>query len=197
RKRWGRGPASGRGKMSGHGHQKSYAHPMGFEGGQTPIYKTRPKVGFKNFGHKDYAIVNVGQIQEWIDLGRLVPKEKDFVTTRDLVVSGVIKNPEDGVKILGKGKEFVRTPIHLEVSMASAEAIRAIESVGGTVTCVHLNKLALRALVKPFKFELLPRRARPPPKLVNYYLDRTKNGYLSPEIQIRNLKMFGTVTSEQ
>lgn len=81
--------------------------------------------------------------------------------------------------------------------MASAEAIRAIESVGGTVTCVHLNKLALRALVKPFKFELLPRRARPPPKLVNYYLDRTKNGYLSPEIQIRNLKMFGTVTSEQ
>lgn len=36
--------------MSGHGHQKSYAHPMGFEGGQTPIYKTRPKVGFKNFG---------------------------------------------------------------------------------------------------------------------------------------------------
>ena len=54
------------------------------------------------FSHKDYAILNVGQIQEWIDLGRLVPKEKDFVTTRDLVVSGVIKNVQDGVKILGK-----------------------------------------------------------------------------------------------
>ena len=81
--------------------------------------------------------------------------------------------------------------------MASAEAIAAIEGVGGTVTCVHLNELAVRALLKPFKFELLPRRARPPPKLVDYYLDKTKNGFLSPEIQIRNLKMFGTVTSEK
>lgn len=81
--------------------------------------------------------------------------------------------------------------------MASAEAISAVESAGGTVTCVHLNKLALRALMKPYKFELLPRRARPPPKEMSYYLDRTKNGYLSPEIQIRNLKLFGTVTSEK
>ncbi len=65
------------------------------------------------------------------------------------------------------------------------------------MTSVHFNTLALRALVKPFKFELLPRRARPTPKLMNYYLDKTKAGYLSPEIQIRNLKMFGAVTSEQ
>lgn len=81
--------------------------------------------------------------------------------------------------------------------MASKEAIAAIEGIGGTVTCVHLNTLALRALVKPYKFELLPRRARPPPKIVNYYLDKTKNGFLSPEIQIRNMKLFGTVTSEK
>jgi len=72
-----------------------------------------------------------------------------------------------------------------------------VESVGGTVTCAHFNTLALRALLKPQKFELLPRRARPPPKLMNYYLDKTKAGYLSPEIQIRNMKMFGYVTSEE
>lgn len=80
--------------------------------------------------------------------------------------------------------------------MASAGAIAAVESAGGTVTCVHYNTLALRALMKPFKFELLPLRARPPPKIMDYYLDRTKAGYLSPEIQIRNLKLFGVVTSD-
>lgn len=83
------------------------------------------------------------------------------------------------------------------MSSASASAIAAVEAAGGTVTCVHFNKLALRALTKPLKFELLPRRARPPPKRMDYYLDVNRAGYLSPEIQIRNLKMFGHVTSEQ
>lgn len=197
KKRWGRGPGSDRGKLCGHGHQKSYAHGIAFEGGQAPIYKTRPKVGFNNHTRKDLAVVNIGQIQEWIDRGRLVPKKDDFITIRDLMVCGIVKDAREGVKLLGKGKELAKTPIHLEVSYASSEAIRTIEALGGTVTCVHLNKLALRALIKPYKFELLPRRARPPPKIINHYLDRTKNGYLSPEIQIRNLKMFGTVTSEK
>jgi len=86
--------------------------------------------------------------------------------------------------------------IHIEVSFASENAISTIEKLGGTVTCVHFNKLALRALIKPYKFDILPRRARPPPKIMDYYLDRTKAGYLSPEIQIRNLQLFGSVTSE-
>lgn len=83
------------------------------------------------------------------------------------------------------------------MSQASEAAIKAIEDVGGTVTCVHFNRLALRAMVKPYKFELLPRRARAPPRIMGYYLDYSKRGYLSPEVQIRNLKLFGTVTSEE
>lgn len=86
--------------------------------------------------------------------------------------------------------------MHFEVSQASTEAIKAVEAAGGTVTSVHFNKLALRALIKPTEFNILPWRARPPPKTMPYYLDRTKAGYLSPEIQIRNLKLFGVVTSE-
>lgn len=82
------------------------------------------------------------------------------------------------------------------MSRASTAAIKAIEAAGGTVTSSHFNKLALRALIKPFKFELLPQRARPTPKLMDYYLDVKKSGYLSPEIQVRNLKLFGHVTSE-
>jgi large subunit ribosomal protein L15 len=80
--------------------------------------------------------------------------------------------------------------------MASKGAIEAVEAAGGTVTSVHLNALALRALIKPYKFELLPKRARPPPKLMGFYLDHTRAGYLSPEIQLRNLKLFGAITSE-
>jgi large subunit ribosomal protein L15 len=87
--------------------------------------------------------------------------------------------------------------MHVEVSQASGSAIEAIEKAGGTVTCVHFNALALKSLLKPERFEgPLPRRARPPPKLMPRYLDYDRRGYLSPEIQMRNLKMFGKVTSE-
>jgi hypothetical protein len=81
--------------------------------------------------------------------------------------------------------------------MASAHAISAVEAAGGSVTCVYFNELALRALMKPYKFEILPNRARPSPKIINYYLDPAKCGYLSAEIQLRNIKRFGFVTSEE
>jgi hypothetical protein len=76
------------------------------------------------------------------------------------------------------------------------EAIKSLESVGGTVTCVHFTPLALRAAIKPYKFLIYPLRARPSPQFINYYLDGTRSGYLSPEIQARNLALFGSVTSE-
>lgn len=98
--------------------------------------------------------------------------------------------------MMWQGQSF-RTPIHLEVSKATPAAIKAIEQAGGTVTCTYFNTLALRVLTKPYKFELLPWRARPAPKPMQWYLDKDNCGYLSPEIQKRNLKLFGTVTSEK
>ena len=65
------------------------------------------------------------------------------------------------------------------------------------MTCAHFNRLAMKALLKPARFDLLPRRARPAPRKMSYYLDKEKAGYLSPEIQVRNLKLFGAVTSEK
>ena len=141
-------------------------------------------------------VLNLDRIQQWIDMGRLQSKKNTWITMRDLLASGIISNVKDGIKILARGKTQLKTPIHLEVSQASEEAIKAVEATGGTITCTHFNKLALRALIKPYKFDILPRRARPPPTVMDYYLDRTKCGYLSPEIQVRNLKIFGTVTSE-
>jgi len=196
RRRWGRGIGSGRGKNSGWGHQKSRVTPRAFEGGQTPLYRRLPKIGFFNSGEQSFETVNLDRIQQFIDMGRMSPKHGSMLTMRDLLQSGLISSVKEGVKLLARGKSDLKTPLHLEVSSASAEAIKAVEAVGGTVTCVHFNRLALRALVKPTKFDILPRRARPPPKLIGFYMDKDKAGYLSPEIQIRNLKLFGHVTSE-
>jgi large subunit ribosomal protein L15 len=96
-----------------------------------------------------------------------------------------------------QGSKHVHSTVHLEVSRASETAIEAVEAAGGSVTCVHLNRLALRALLKPHTFEgPLPRRARPPPRLMPFYLDFDRRGYLAPEVQLRNSQRFGKATSE-
>ena len=199
RKRWGRGIGSGRGKQSGYGHQKSRSNPgIAFEGGQTPLYKRLPKIGFHNHGELNFQSVSVSRIQEYIVMERLFPEKDCMVTLRNLVEAGIITSVKGGVKLLKGGPNATKLtyPVHIEVNNASKGAIEQIEAAGGTVTCVHFNKLALRAMTKPIKFDALPRRARPPPRLMDMYLDVNKRGYLSPEVQVRNLKLFGAVTSE-
>ena len=206
RKRVGRGVGSGMGKTASHGHQFSLSTPREFEGGQTTLWKRIPKSGFNNVNERDMSYVNLGKIQQFIDQKRLLPavfhgenqQTNYLVTMRDLLHAGLISSIKDGVKILADDKDMLKTPIHLEVSMASGNAVQAVEAVGGSVTCVHFNTLALRALTKPYKFTVLPLRARPNPKIIDYYLDKEKCGYLSPEIQLRNLSLFdGRITSEE
>lgn len=194
-RRVGRGIGSSKGKTCGKGHkgQKSRAgggpSPL-FEGGQTPFYKRIPKRGFTNNHATPMTPINVGMLQDYIDMGRLVVTEKNNTepfTMKDLVEAGMAKpsSIKHGIKLLGKGKERLRTPFRIEISRASSGAIDAIEKVGGQITTVHYNKLALRALLKPHKFATIPKRARPPPKLMQYYTDHDKRGYLSPEKQLQ------------
>ncbi|KAL7508817.1 hypothetical protein ACHAXN_007112 [Cyclotella atomus] len=213
-RRLGRGIGSSKGKTSGRGHkgQKARAgkgvHPT-FEGGQTKFYKTLPKVGrMKNHKFKlGLTKVNIGTVQEYITMGRLKPQRSDGVLTmKDFVAAGIMPNSsiKTGVKLLGKGKEFLTDKVLIEVSFASAQAIEAVEAKGGYVTTVHHNRLALRACLKPHKFPLkpaamkkdgddsvegedeylLPKRARPPPKYMEYYTDYAKRGYLNPRVQL-------------
>lgn len=187
----GRGIGSSKGKTSGRGHKgrKSRSgggiHPR-FEGGQTPFYKTLPKRGFTNSHAEPMNPVNLGTLQDYVDMKRLdVDME---LTLKDLVDAGVVHNIKHGVKLLAKGSERFTTPLNLKVSRASRQAIEAVEKVGGSVTTVHYNKLALRALLKPHKFDILPKFARPPPKLMPYYTNWERNrGYLSPQAQMRDL----------
>ena len=137
--------------------------------------------------------INLGILQDYVDMGRLsVPGPNDPpLTMKDFVVAGIATESsiKQGMKLLAKGKERLRSPLRIEISRASASAIEALEAVGGEVTAVHYNKLALRALLKPHKFDVLPRRARPPPKLVPYYASYENRGYLSLEVQLKKLNL--------
>ena len=140
RKRVGRGIGSGTGKTSGKGHkgQKSRAGVAikGFEGGQMPLHRRLPKHGFNNVFRKNYVILNLGNIQGFIDSGKINDKEK--INAKLLINSGIISKLKDGVKLLGNGS--LKSKIDIEVSAASNSAIKAIESKGGNLSILMKNK---------------------------------------------------------
>ncbi|KAK8819927.1 hypothetical protein WA538_002028 [Blastocystis sp. DL] len=182
--RVGRGNASGHGTTAGRGKhgQNARSGPgpyVGFIGGQTPIYRRVPKVGFTNPNSMPMAPLNLGRLQEWIDAGRIDTSR--VITMKDLLDSRAVHQIKFGVKLLADGKEQFHSKIRIDVSRASKEAIDAVEKNGGQIVCSHFNRLALRLLLKPEKFEVpFPIRARPPPKLLSYYTSDEHRGYLSP-----------------
>ncbi len=124
--RKGRGHGSGNGKTAGKGHKgqkaRSGAPRPGFEGGQMPLYRRLPKRGFKNRNSKEIVAVNVSVLERFED-GATV----DVAT---LMKAGVIKNPRDGVKLLGNGE--LTKKLNVKVDAYSASAKEKIEALGGT-----------------------------------------------------------------
>jgi large subunit ribosomal protein L15 len=192
KRRIGRGVGSGRGKTSTRGHKGQKArsggnvHPS-FEGGQTKFYKLLPKRGFNNARHAAEMLpINLGTLQMYIDMGRIDPNKP--ITMRELMEAGLFKANavQNGVKLLSNGKERLTSPVTISISRASAQAIDALEAIGGQVTTVHYNRLALRQLLRPQKFADAPvKLARPPPKWQSYYSSWSKRGYLNPAVQMR------------
>lgn len=90
--------------------------------------------------------INLNRIQQWIDQGRLDPTKP--ITVKELAESRCLHGVKDGVKLLARGKEELKTPINILVSRASAAAIEAIEAVGGKVTTRFYTKPSLRRLLK-------------------------------------------------
>ena len=133
-KRVARGPGSGKGKTAGRGikGQKSRSGVTigGYEGGQMPLYRRLPKRGFTKPNAKSYAVVNLGQIQSFVDAGRLDAKAD--VTEDALVAAGVVRRKLDGVRVLAKGE--IKAKLKLSVTGASKAAIAAVEKAGGTLT---------------------------------------------------------------
>ncbi len=131
-KRVGRGPGSGKGKTAGRGikGQKSRSGVAinGYEGGQMPLYQRLPKRGFNKPNRKQYAVVNLGLIQKFIDDGKL----KGDITEDSLVESGLVRRKKDGVRVLAKGDFSAKAKI--TVTGASKSAIAAVEKAGGSLT---------------------------------------------------------------
>ncbi len=140
RKRIGRGIGSGTGKTSGKGHkgQKSRAGVAikGFEGGQMPLHRRLPKHGFNNIFRKNYSIINIGNIQSFIDSGKINAKSK--INADLLMDNGVISKLKDGIKLLGNGN--LKSKIDIEVSVASNSAVKAVESNGGSLSILDNKK---------------------------------------------------------
>ncbi len=123
--RRGRGHGSGNGKTAGKGHKgqkaRSGAPRPGFEGGQMPLYRRIPKRGFTCRNSKRIVAVNLDVLERFDD--------DTVVSVETLIEEGIIKNPRDGVKILGNGE--LTKKLTVQVNAFSASAAEKIEALGG------------------------------------------------------------------
>lgn len=128
RKRVGRGPGSGTGKTAGKGSKGQLARSgggprPGFEGGQIPFFQRLPKRGFNNVNRKDYAVVNLSDLNSFND--------GEVVTPEALIARNILKKLNSGVKVLGNGTLEKKLTVKAHVFSKAAEA--AIVAAGGTV----------------------------------------------------------------
>lgn len=133
RKRVARGPGSGKGKTAGRGikGQKSRSGVAinAYEGGQMPLYMRLPKRGFTKPNRKEFAVINLGLLQKFVDAGKLDAAVE--IDEAVLVASGLVRRKLDGVRLLGKGA--LTSALKLKLTGASASAVTAVEQAGGSV----------------------------------------------------------------
>lgn len=129
RKRVGRGNSSGFGKTSGRGQKGQLARGktrLGFEGGQMPLFRTMPKRGFNNINRKEYAIINLDDLNNF--------KAGSEVTPSSLKEKGLVKKQLSGVKLLANGK--LKVKLTVKVNKVSSAAKKAVEAAGGNVEVI-------------------------------------------------------------
>jgi len=127
-KRVGRGQGSGRGGTSTRGHKgaqsrSGYSAKVGFEGGQMPLQRRLPKVGFKNFNRVEYVGINLDTIQALVD------KTKSTQINFEVLMANGLAGKNDLVKILGRGE--LKSQVDIKCHAFSSTAQKAIESAGG------------------------------------------------------------------
>jgi large subunit ribosomal protein L15 len=125
-KRKGRGIGSGNGKTAGKGHKGQNARSgggvrLGFEGGQTPLFRRLPKRGFTNINRKEYAVVNLDVLNRFEDGTEVTPEL--------LIESGMVKSVKAGIKILASGN--IEKKLTVKAQKFSSAAKEAIEAAGG------------------------------------------------------------------
>lgn len=128
KKRVGRGVGSGMGKTATRGHKGQNARSGGgvrpaFEGGQTPLFKRLPKRGFTNVSRKEYAVVNLGDINDKFEAGAVI----DVAALKN---AGLVKKEYEGVKVLSNGE--LKKAVTIKAAKFSKSALEKISQAGGT-----------------------------------------------------------------
>jgi large subunit ribosomal protein L15 len=140
-KRIGRGIGSGKGKTGGRGGKGQTARTGvaidGFEGGQTPLHRRLPKIGFNKPNRLTFAEVTLGRLQTAIDAKKL-DASKGTIDAVALKAAGVVRHVRDGVRLLGTGK--LTSKVTLNLAGATESAIKAVEAAGGSVTVIERKK---------------------------------------------------------
>lgn len=158
--RVGRGIGSGKGKTAGRGHKGQHARTgvaiKGFEGGQMPIFQRLPKRGFTNNFGKEYATINIGQLQKAIDAKRL--PSTGTVDFAALKAAKLVSPAKDGLKILGNGTLKAKLTIVAQAATQSAQD--AVKKAGGSLEIAALPK----AEPKAEKAAAAPKAAKAPAK---------------------------------
>jgi large subunit ribosomal protein L15 len=141
RQRVGRGTGSGIGKTSGKGHKgqksRSGVSIYGFEGGQMPIHRRLPKRGFKKYNRKTYKILNLGDIQNIIDKGKIDPTKE--INNEMIISSGIFSNIKDGIRVLARGE--IKNKVNIKVNGASKTAIEKVKKAGGSITILQKKEI--------------------------------------------------------
>lgn len=146
RTRVGRGIGSGKGKTAGSGHKGQKARSgvsiKGFEGGQMPLYRRLPKMGFTNIFAKKYTTVSVGRLQEALD--KKMIDAKGTIDEAALLQGRVVNRQRDGIRLIGGGE--IKTKIALKITGGATKgAVAAIEKAGGSVEIVEPEKKQAKA----------------------------------------------------
>ena len=131
RNRVGRGTSSGNGKTSGRGQKGQKARSgggvrLGFEGGQTPLFRRLPKRGFTNMNRKEYAVINLDVLNRFEDGTEVTPVA--------LVEAGIVKNEKAGIKVLGNGS--LDKKLTVKAAKFSKHAQETIEAAGGSIEVI-------------------------------------------------------------
>ena len=131
RNRVGRGTSSGNGKTSGRGQKGQKARSgggvrLGFEGGQTPLFRRLPKRGFTNVNRKEYAVINLDVLNRFEDGTEVTPVA--------LVEAGIVKNEKAGIKVLGNGS--LDKKLTVKAAKFSKHAQETIEAAGGSIEVI-------------------------------------------------------------
>lgn len=131
RKRVGRGTSSGFGKTAGRGQKGQLARSggktrLGFEGGQMPLFRRMPKRGFNNINRKEYAIINLDDLNQF--------RSGSEINARVLLEAGIIKKELSGIKLLANGE--LKKKLTVKVNKVSKAAKEAVEAAGGTIEVI-------------------------------------------------------------